>query len=370
MSVATAKRDYYEVLGVARDADQKVIKDAFRTLALKYHPDRNKAADAEERFKEIAEAYAVLSDGKKRADYDAGGFAGIGNVSEQDLFSGVNFNDIFKDINFGFGFGNPFESIFNRHRSRVSHGANIDVELFIQLEKVATGGEEIIRLNHPITCQACHGLGSKDGEVPKQCTSCNGTGHITHSRQEKGDHVLIQEISVCPECNGRGNIIEQLCPLCNGSGEIEKIETLSVVIPKGVEEGMVLRITGKGMPSPDVKGKPGDLLVIVHTRSDPRFVRDGADLIRVESVNLVDAVLGTTLEVPTVDGSATVTVPPGTQPGALLRLKNKGLAEYASNKLGSLYLRIEVKVPEKLSGEERELYERLRKVGSKWKFWK
>lgn len=370
MSVTTSKRDYYEVLGVANDADQKAIKDAFRNLALKYHPDRNKEPDAEARFKEIAEAYAVLSDTKKRAEYDARGFAGVGEVSEQDLFSGINFDDLFGDLNFGFGIGNPFEAFFHRRRAGPAHGANIDVDLFVTIERVATGGEEAVWLSRPVTCQACHGIGSKDGTAPKKCPACGGTGHITHSRREKSDYVLIQEISICSSCKGRGIIIEQPCPICQGKGIIEKDEKLTVNIPKGVEEGMALRIPGKGMPSPDANGLPGDLLVVVRTRRDPRFMREGTDLVRQESISIVDAVLGTTLKVPTLDGSATVTVPAGTQPGSVLRLKDKGLPEFGSRKRGVMYLRIDVKVPEKISSEERELYERLRELGSKWKFWK
>ena len=357
------------MLGIAKDADQKAIKDAFRDLAMKYHPDRNKEPDAEARFKEIAEAYAVLSDEKKRADYDAQGFAGIGDVSQQDLFSGINFEDIFSGLNFGFGMGSPFESFFHRGRSSPAHGENIQVDLFITLERVASGGEETVRLSRPVICTACHGTGSKGGVAPKQCTACAGTGRITYSRHAKKDHVLIQKISICPDCNGRGSVIENPCPECNGSGETEKDETLTVKIPKGIEENMALRIAGKGMPSPDAKGPPGDLLVFVRTRHDPRFMREGADLIRQESIKLVDAVLGTTLKVATLDGSATVTIPPGTQPGSILRLKDKGLPEFGSGKRGVMYLRIDVKVPEKLSGEERELYERLRDIGSKWKFW-
>ena len=358
------------MLGVARDADQKAIKDAFRTLAMKYHPDRNKEPDAEARFKEIAEAYAILSDPKKRGNYDSQGFAGIGDVSQQDIFSGINFDDIFGGFDFGFGMGNPFESFFRRHRSGPEHGANIEADLYISLERVDSGGEETIRLNRPAACQACHGVGTKDGVEPKTCTACEGTGHITHSRREKNEHVLIQQVTICPSCNGRGSIIELPCPECNGSGQTEKEETLTVKIPRGVEEGMALRIQGRGMPSPEAGGVPGDLLVVVRSRQDPRFVREGADLIRQESIPVVDAVLGATLKVQTLDGSATVTVPPGTQPGSVLRLKDKGLPEFGSSTRGVMYLRIDVKIPEKLSGEERELYERLRGSGSRKRFWK
>jgi molecular chaperone DnaJ len=370
VAIITSKRDYYEVLGIPKDADQKTIKGAFRALAMKYHPDRNKEPDAEARFKEIAEAYAILSDSKKRADYDTQGFAGVGDVSQQDIFSGINFDDIFGGLNFGFGMGNPFESFFHRTRSGPSHGANVEVDLYVTLERVASGGDESIQLSHPVSCEACHGVGSKDGVAPKACTSCGGSGHIAQSRREKNEHVLIQQITICPVCKGRGNIIETPCPECHGTGQTEKAETLTVKIPCGIEEGMALRIPGKGMPSPEAGGLSGDLYVVVRTQRDPRFVRDGADLVRMETISLLDAVLGTSLKVPTLDGSASVTVPPGTQPGAVLRLKEKGLPEFGSKRHGVMYLRIEVKVPEKLTSEERELYERLRDVGSKRKFWK
>jgi molecular chaperone DnaJ len=355
------------VLGIAKDADRKAIKDAFRNLALKYHPDRNKEPDAESRFKEIAEAYAVLYDPKKRSDYDAQGFAGVGDVSQQDIFSGINFDDIFGGLNFGFGVGNPFEAFFHRHRRGPEHGANIEVDLYVSLEKVASGGEEKIQLNIPATCQACHGVGTKDGVAPKTCPTCGGSGQVTQSHREKKEQVLIQQISICPTCNGRGSIIEHPCPECRGSGQTEKSETLTVKIPQGIEEGMALRIPGKGMPSSQAGGVSGDLLVVVRSRRDPRFERDGADLLRLETISLVDAVLGTTLKVPMLDGSASVTIPPGTQPNSVLRLKDKGLPEFGSGHHGVMYLRIEVKVPERLSREEHELYERLRTIGAQVK---
>ncbi len=351
------------MLGVAKDADQKAIKDAFRNLALKYHPDRNKEAGAEERFKEIAEAYAILSDPKKRAEYDARGFAGVEGFSQEDLFSGINFDDIFGGLNFDFGGGSPFEGFFHRRRTGPACGANIEVELSIPLERVASGGEAKVRLNRPSTCPACHGTGAKSGTAPKACEACKGTGRITRSSQKEKGHLLIQQISTCPACHGRGSIIEHPCPECRGSGEVEQEEDLTVKIPKGVEEGMALRIPGKGMPSPEAGGVTGDLFVVVRSEPDPRFERDGADLLRQETIHLTEAVLGATLDVPTLEGSASVTIPPGTQPGAVLRLKEKGLPEFGSRRHGNLDLRIGVRVPEHLSREERELYERLRAIG-------
>jgi molecular chaperone DnaJ len=363
----TAQRDYYEVLGVARDADQKAIKDAFRSLALKYHPDRNKEPGAEERFKEIAEAYAVLSDPKKRADYDARGFAGVAGFSQQDLFGGINFEDIFGGLNFDFG-GGPFEGFFHRRaaqRAGPRRGANVEVELFVSLERVASGGEERVRLTHPSTCPACHGTGGKDGAAPLKCQTCGGSGRITRSRREEKEHVLIQQITLCPACHGRGSVIEHPCPECRGRGEVEREESLTVKIPVGIEEGMALRIPGKGMPSPDPGGMPGDLFVVVYARRDPRFERAGADLLRLESIPLTVAVLGAKLDVPTLDGSASVTVPAGTQPDAVLRLKGKGLPTFGGGHRGDLYLRIGVRIPEHLTHEERDLYERLRAIAGK-----
>ena len=368
--MVSPQRDYYEVLGVAKDAEQKAIKDAFRNLAMKYHPDRNKEPGAEERFKEIAEAYAILSDPKKRAEYDARGFAGVEGFSQEDLFSGINFDDIFGGLNFDFGGGSPFEGFFHRRRTGPVRGANIEVELAIPLERVASGGEEKVRLSRPSPCPACHGTGAEGGAAPKACDTCKGTGRITRSSRKEKEHLLIQQISTCPACHGRGSIIEQPCSICRGSGEVEQEEDLTVKIPVGVEENMALRIPGKGMPSPEAGGVTGDLFVVVRTKNDSRFERDGADLLRQETIPLTDAVLGATLQVPTLDGSASVTIPPGTQPGAVLRLKGKGLPEFGDGRRGEMYLRIDVQVPEKLSREEQELYERLRSIGSKegWNF--
>jgi len=360
------------VLGVARDADQKAIKDAFRNLAMKYHPDRNKEPGAEERFKEIAEAYAILSDPKKRSEYDARGFAGVEGFSQEDLFSGINFEDIFGGLNFDFGGGSPFETFFHRRRRGPARGANIEVDLDIPLELVASGGEKKVRLSRPSACPSCRGTGVEGGASPKVCEACEGTGRITRSSRggKEKEHILIQQISTCPECHGRGSIIEHPCPKCRGSGEVEQDEELTVKIPIGVEEGMALRIPGKGMPSPEAGGMTGDLFVVVRTHYDPRFERSGADLLREETIPLTDAVLGATLQVPTLDGSASVTIPPGTQPGAVLRLKGKGLPEFGNGRHGEMYLRIGVHVPEKLSREERELYEQLRAIGGTegWSF--
>jgi molecular chaperone DnaJ len=356
--MAATQRDYYEVLGVSRDADEKAIKAAFRDLALQYHPDRNKAADAEEKFKEIAEAYAVLSNPQKRAAYDAGGVPWGG--TPEDLFRGVDFGDLFS----GFGFGGSiFDRFFHRRAPGPPRGADLEVELVIPLERVLTGGQETVRLTHPTPCATCHGTGAPPDTPPRRCEACNGTGQRVDSRRDRG--VLLQQITTCPSCHGRGNIIDKPCTDCHGRGEMEREEELTVTIPLGVEEGMALRIPGHGLPSRDPGGTPGDLLVVVRSTPDARFERHGADLWRLEMVQVPDAVLGTRLEVPTLDGHATVTVPPGTQPDTVLRLPHKGLPVFGNPERGDLYLRVRVHIPEQVSAEERTLYERLRTLNAK-----
>ena len=363
-TIIADKRDYYEVLGIDRGAEQKAVKDAFRNLAMKYHPDRNKEAGAEERFKEIAEAYAVLSDPNKRAEYDARGFPGVEGFSQDDLYGGINFDDIFGGLNFDFG--GPFSGFFRDRPTGPVRGDNIEMALPIPLARVASGGEESIRLSRPVACSACMGTGAKGGAKPRKCDTCNGTGRIAHSNQK--EHLLIQQISTCPACHGRGTLIDHPCPTCGGSGELDSEETLTVKIPVGIEEGMALRIPGKGMKSPDPGGVAGDLFVVVNSMPDPRFERDGADLFRRVAIPLTDAVLGTTLQVPTLNGSSNVTIPPGTQPGAMLRLKGLGLPEFGGGRNGQMYLHVDVLIPEKLTDQERELYQRLRAIGGKRQF--
>jgi molecular chaperone DnaJ len=352
------------VLGVARDADEKAIKDAFRKLALKYHPDRNKEPGAEERFKEIAAAYAVLSDPQKRRQYDARGFAGVAGFSEEDLFRGVDFGDLFGGLNFDFGGlgGGLFDRFFGRRRAGPPRGANIEVELDIPLERVASGGEEKVRYVRPVVCPACGGSGAKAGTKPRRCDACQGSGRRKEESRRRGreGEVLVQTFSTCPACRGRGEIIDAPCPECGARGETRRDESLTVNVPLGVEEGMALRIPGHGAPSEEKGGVPGDLFVIVRSAPDPRFQRAGADLWRIEQITIADAALGTRRDVPTLDGTVEVTIPAGTQPDAVLRLAGKGLPEFGGRGRGDLYLRLRVRVPERLTGAQRELCEQLR----------
>lgn len=361
--MADAKRDYYEVLGVPREADAKAIKDAFRALALKYHPDRNKEQGAEERFKEIAEAYAVLSDPKKRADYDAGGFERLKGVRPEDLFGGIDFENLFGGLGFDFG-GSIFDRFFGGRRPGARgprgplRGENMEVLLRVPLERVLSGGEEVIHVDHPVQCPVCKGTRAKPGTSPRICETCHGSGREVHASREGG--VMFEQVTMCPDCGGRGSFIDQPCEECQGRGLVPRSEKLTVKIPAGVEEGMALRIPAHGYASSAPNGPPGDLFVIVRTQPDPRFERDGADLWRVQDVALADAVLGTELEVPTLDGQARVAVPPGTQPDTVLRLRHKGLPDFGNRGRGDLMLRVRVVVPERLSDVERRLYEQLR----------
>lgn len=348
------KRDYYEVLGVDRDADQKAIKNAFRELALKYHPDRNKEPEAEERFKEIAEAYAILSDVKKRGEYDTRGHAGVAGFTHEDLFGDINFDDLFAGMGFG---GGIFDGFFGR-RSGPRRGRDIEAVIRVPFERIVTGGEEPVRIQHARKCQSCDGNGAKGGTAKHACTACGGTGQHVQEKKESG--VFMKQISTCHDCGGRGQIIDEICPDCAGTGETMHEETLSVQIPIGAEEGMVLRIPGHGMASPETRGIPGDLLVIVRSTPDLRFERRKVDLWRRERIELTDAVLGTELKLPSLDGDIQVVVPPGTQPESVLRVEGKGLPVFGGGRRGDYFIHIDVHIPANLSSKELRLFERLR----------
>jgi molecular chaperone DnaJ len=353
-------RDYYEVLGVTRDADAKAIKDAFRTLALQYHPDRNKEPGATDRFKEIAEAYAVLSDPAKRADYDARGHAGVSGFSAEDLFGNIDFEDIFGGIGFDFGrFGGLFGRTM-RHRGSPRQGENIEVAIGVSLDRVLHGGDETVHVRRSAACQGCKGSGAKAGTQPRPCPTCGGTGQHVRSQRKQG--VTLQQITTCAACGGRGSIIDTPCPDCAGTGRILRDEALTVRIPVGVEEGTALRVPGHGLPAEQPQLPPGDLFVIVRTADDPRFERRGEDLFRAETIDVVDASLGTEIDVPTLDGQVSVKVPAGSQPGSTLRLHGKGLPRFGGGARGDLYVRLQVHVPERLSHRQRLLFEQLRNI--------
>ncbi|MCW8918246.1 MAG: J domain-containing protein [Gammaproteobacteria bacterium] len=361
--MSSGERDYYEVLGVPRDADEKAIKRAYKRQAMKYHPDRNKDPDAEEKFKELAKAYALLSDPQKRKMYDAGGMGGVSHFSDEDLFRNVDFGDIFGGfgVDFGVGGGSIFDRFFRQPQQRQTHGVDLRVRMPVTLDRVCHGGSELLRFTRRVACPACHGHGTRSGKPPAQCQRCQGSGRQVIASEEGGgqDYIQLQRVVSCPACHGRGVVIDDPCPRCGGTAEVEREESLKITIPAGIEDGSVMRVPGHGLPAGEAGMPAGDLYVEVYTLGDPRFQRHGADLWHTERLSVPHAVLGAKLRVPTVDGEVDVTIPPGMQPDEMLRLRGKGLPRYRAKGLGDLILRIEVVIPERLSDEERGLYQRL-----------
>jgi molecular chaperone DnaJ len=355
-------RDYYDELGVPKDTDEKAIKAAYHRLAMKWHPDRNKSPEAEERFKRIAKAYAILSDSRKRAKYDARGFEGVAHYSADELFGGLDLGSIFGDLGFGFGPGG--DSVFDRffHRARPQmRGRDIRISVEIPLEVIQAGGSWEVRFSHPKACPRCHGQGTADGRAPPICPDCGGSGHraIRSEREQGAQTIQIQRILTCERCRGQGTLAGEPCPVCNGVGLVSDPRTLRVHIPRGIEDGMSLRIPGHGDPGPSPEVLPGDLFVSIHAKPDSRFQRRGADLWRSEMLYPDEAALGSKLIVPTLDGDVEVTIPPGSQPDEVLRLRGKGLPRYDREGHGDLNIRLEVQIPTSLSARERELYRQL-----------
>jgi len=303
----------------------------------------------------------VLSDPKKRADYDAGGFAGVAGFTAQDLFGGIDFEDLLHGFDLGgfdFGGGGLFERFFGGHRRpRKPRGADIEIELAVPLARIATGGGEVVRVPRAAACAACGGTGAAAGTQPRRCEACHGSGRHVTSRQEGG--VRFEQIATCADCAGRGTIIDRPCQACAGTGAVERSETLTIKVPAGIEEGTLLRIAGRGMLDEARAGPPGDLLVAIRSLPDPRFERNGADLWCAQSLSIPDAVLGAQIEVATLDGNATVRVPAGTQPDTVLRLRGKGLPRSSGTGRGDLLLRVKLVVPVKPSAAEKDLYRRL-----------
>jgi molecular chaperone DnaJ len=358
--MAKTKQDYYETLGISQDADEKAIKDAFRKLTLKYHPDRNKSPEAESRYKKIAEAYTVLADAEKRRQYDQQGFADLSGFSQQDLYSGIDFEDLFSDLGSSFGKNSIFDNFFSRgKKTRQTKGQDLDIRAYVTLDRIASGGDEVIRLNRKVPCSSCKGSGAAAGSEAIKCNACAGSGQqVTKSEKRAG--TLFQQITSCPICHGKGTVIEKPCHQCMGLGIIDKEESLTVKIPKGAEEGLMLKIPGHGLAALDPVLPAGDLYIRINTYSDPRFQRKGAELWHARMIELTDAVLGTQLKVPTLKGYAMVEVPAGTQMNDILKLKDKGLPVQGTDQYGDLNIRIDVHIPRHISEREKSLYQELR----------
>jgi len=354
------KRDYYEVLGVERSASKDDIKNQYRKLALKYHPDRNKAPDAEEKFKEISEAYAVLSDEQKRTQYDQFGHAGIDQrYSTEDIFRSVDFDEIFRD--FGFGFGSIFDTLFGVGRARGPRGGqDIRYDLEISLEQAYSGLTEEIEVPRREYCSECKGSGAKSGTSPRKCPDCGGTGQIQHVQMAGPMRFAVRR--PCGKCRGRGIVIDKPCSACRGSGIVERQRRISIRIPPGVDTGSQLIMRGEGDASED-EGQRGDLYVVVHVRPHGLFRREGSDLICRLSLSFTKAVLGGEVEVPTLDGSAKINVPPGTQTGTMFRLRKKGMPELRHSGRGDELVVVQISTPTKLSAHQRELIQNLSREG-------
>lgn len=352
-----AKRDYYEILGVSRTASAEEIKKAYRKLALKYHPDRNPGSkEAEEKFKEAAEAYSVLADQEKRAAYDHYGFEGLRGEGFQG-FSGfdsaifADFEDILGNF-FGFNFSDIFGNQRNRWGSDRRRGRDLAVEVEISLEEVYRGTEKEISVNRSEKCPDCNGSGAKPGTSLSSCPACSGRGEI---RFQQGFFTVTR---TCMKCSGSGQIIKSPCDRCQTKGYVKTKKTLRVRIPAGVSDGSKLRLMGEG----DAGGQassPGDLYVVLRVARHPFFERDGNNLVCDITVSMVQAALGSRFEIPTLAGSEVLKIPAGIQSGEILRLKGRGLPDLNSSRPGDLFIRVKVKTPEGLNKEQKALLARL-----------
>jgi molecular chaperone DnaJ len=359
------KRDYYEVLGVDRNASQDEIKKAFRKLAFQYHPDRNKESDAEEKFKEISEAYAVLSDDQKKAQYDRFGHAGIsGAYSQEDIFRGTDFSSIFRDMGFGDDiFSRIFGSMFGggfggfqttRRRSGPPRGRDIETMIEITLEQAAFGAEVELSLNRSERCSLCGGNGAEPGHQIVTCPQCGGSGQIQQRTQSLFGQMIT--VTTCPRCQGRGQIPESPCTKCGGNGLENKRRTLNINVPEGIEDGVYLTLRGQGDAGP-YGGPNGDLYVGVRIKPHKHLIRRGNDLIYETKISFPQAALGADIEVPILRGKEKLTIPSGTQNGDILRLKGKGMPGRYGR--GDQLVHVTVTVPKRLSRRQRQLIEQL-----------
>lgn len=363
------KRDYYEVLEVSKSATPEEIKKAYRKKAIQYHPDKNPGdKEAEEKFKEAAEAYEVLSDPQKKARYDqyghagmggAGGFGGGfgGGMSMEDIFS--QFGDIFGG-HFGGGFGG-FGGFGGGSRKRTNRGTDLRVKVKLTLKEIATGVEKKIKVKKYVACDHCKGTGAENGTAYTTCSNCNGSGVVTRVQQTFLG--AMQSTTTCPTCGGEGKTITKKCPHCNGEGIQKEDEVITLNIPAGVMEGMQLSMSGKGNAARH-GGVPGDLLILIEEENHPDLLRDENDLIYNALLDFPTAALGGSIEIPTIDGKVKVKIEPGTQPGKVLRLRGKGLPSVNRYGVGDLLVNISVYVPENLNSEERKAIEKYREASN------
>lgn len=353
-----SKRDYYEILEVPKDADEGTIKKSYRKIAMKFHPDRNPDnKDAEEKFKEAAEAYEVLSDPDKRARYDRFGHAGMQGQQGYHSAESMNMEDIFSQFGDVFG-DSPFESFFGNRsgqRAQGQKGSNLRIKLSLTLEEVEGGVKKTIKVKKRKTCTTCKGSGAKDGAV-KNCQTCGGSGFV---RQIRSTFLgQMQTTTQCPNCHGTGTIVVEACTKCRGEGRTIEEETIDIDIPAGVEDGMQLTMRGRG--NAGIKGGPaGDLLISIEVKPHAELKRDGNNLIYELYLSFPDAAIGCSVEVPTLTGPVKIKIPPGTQSGKIFRLNGKGLPSVQSYGKGDELIYVNIWTPKKISDDEKKILEKL-----------
>jgi molecular chaperone DnaJ len=348
-----AQRDYYEVLGVQRTASADEIKSAFRGLARQLHPDVNKAPDAEERFKEINEAYAVLSDPEKRAAYDRYGHAGVNQMGGAD-YSGMDFSDIFEEL-FGFGMGMGGSGRGRSARSQ-RRGADLNYPVALTFEEAVFGCDKEVEITRDETCSTCRGTGAEPGSSPQRCTTCQGKGEVRQVRQTFLGSMV--QVTTCPACNGAGEVITKPCPACRGRGLERKTLKKTISIPAGIDNGQQMRLAGEGQPGAN-NGPNGNLYIEIQVQPHKFFHRKQDEILLNLDVNVAQAVLGADIEVPTVDGPAKLNIPAGTQPGKVFTLRGKGVPHLRSSGRGDQLVIVNVAIPSRLSSDQRKLFEQL-----------
>ncbi|MGK7944163.1 MAG: molecular chaperone DnaJ [Microcystaceae cyanobacterium] len=348
--------DYYEILGVPRDSSKEDIKRSYRRLARQYHPDVNKEAGAEEKFKEINRAYEVLSEPETRDRYDRFGEAGVGSGAGGFEYGDMGgFADIFETI-FS-GFGGTGTATGGRRRTGPTRGDDLRLDLKLDFREAVFGGEKEIRIPHLEVCQTCKGSGAKPGTGVKVCSTCNGTGQVRRATRTPFGNFA--QVSTCPTCNGVGQVIEEKCEMCNGQGRRQETKKLKITIPPGVDNGTRLRVSGEG--DAGVRGgAAGDLYVYLFVETDKEFTREGMDILSTIEISYLQAILGCRLQINTVDGKQELEVPSGTQPNTILKLENLGVPQLGNASIrGDHLITVKISIPTKLNGEEKELLERL-----------
>jgi molecular chaperone DnaJ len=359
-----AKRDYYEILSVSKSATADEIKKSYRKVAMQYHPDRNPGdKSAEEKFKEAAEAYEILSDQDKRAQYDRYGHAGVsgngrggygGNMNMDDIFS--QFGDIFGEDIFGSFFGGGARGGGGQRRARGTRGSNLRIKLKLNYEEIAKGVTKSIKVKKYVGCNVCGGSGAKDKGSVQNCPTCGGSGQV---RKVTNTFLgQMQTVTTCPTCNGEGTTITAKCNNCKGEGRVYGEETVTIDIPAGVQEGMQLNISGRGNAG-ERGGMPGDLIILIEEEQHKELHRDGLNVAYDLHISFTDAVFGTQVEVPTIDGRAKIKIPAGTQSGKVFRLKGKGFPAVNSYEKGDQLVHVNVWTPQQVSSEEKALLEKL-----------